>query len=101
MSVRHVASAALAAAGISFALYPALRPYSDETALEGADAMASGSWAVAHSLGMVGFITLTLGVWALTRLPGTVGRASAATLALTWLGTSLVLPYYGAETFGL
>ncbi len=91
---------------MSFAAYPALRPYTDETALEGADAMASAAWVAAHSLGMVGFISLTLGVWAMSRpavLPGggTTGRAAGVTLALTWLGASLVLPYYGAETFGL
>jgi hypothetical protein len=101
-ALRSTAAAAFALAGFSFAAYPALRPYSDETTLEGAHAMASTAWVAAHSLGMVGFITLTLGVWATSRLAGVrTRRAADVAVTLTWLGTSLVLPYYGAETFGL
>lgn len=96
---RLTAISALAAAGAFLAAYPALRPYSDETTLAGADAMASTAWVAAHSLGMVGFITLTMGAWALHRLGRT--PLTGALLALTWSAVSLVLPYYGAETFGL
>lgn len=95
------AAGAFAVAGLAFAAYPALRPYSDEATLDGANAMASTAWVAAHSLGMVGFIALTLGVWSLRRLRPSVSRAAALTVAPTWLGVSLVLPYYGAETFGV
>src|SRR5690606_4782971 len=95
------ATSAFVVAGLAFAAYPALRPYSDETSLDGAAAMASTAWVAAHSLGMVGFIALTLGVWALHGLRPGASRAAAATVTLTWLGASLVLPYYGAETFGV
>lgn len=96
---RPLAAGVLALAGLFFAAYPALRPYSDETTLAGAEAMASGAWVASHTLGMVGFLTLTLGLWALARMWQT--RGTAAAVALTWLGTGLVLPYYGAEAFGL
>lgn len=98
---RAVTALAFAVAGVSFAAYPALRPYSDETTLAGADAMSSTAWVAAHTLGMIGFITLTLGMWSLGRQGLTTGRAVGVATVLTWLGASLVLPYYGAETFGL
>jgi len=101
-SIGTVAAAAFAIAGVSFAVYPALRPYSEETSLAGADAMASTAWVAAHTFGMVGFIALTLGMWTFTRWQGLASRRSAGVAAaLTWLAGSLVLPYYGAETFGL
>lgn len=101
-AMRTVTTGAFGVAGVAFVVYPALRPYSDEATLEGADAMASTAWVAAHTAGMVGFIALTLGVWALSRLqPADGGRAISTAAVLTWLGVSLVLPYYGAETFGL
>lgn len=101
-AVRRVGAATLVTAALSFVSYPALRPYSDETTLAGAEAMSSGAWVASHLLGMLGFVALTLAAWSLTRMP-TVAAARSASVAaaLTWLGTSLVLPYYGAETFGL
>jgi hypothetical protein len=97
----RTATSALVVAGLAFAAYPALRPYSDETTLDGAAAMASTAWVAAHTLGMVGFVALTLGIRSLHRLRPTTSRTGSASVALTWLGVSLVLPYYGAETFGV
>jgi hypothetical protein len=52
----------LAVAGILFVLYPLLRPFSDESSLQGAQAFASTAWIVAHLLAVVGFILLALGL---------------------------------------
>ncbi len=94
---------ALAAAGVLFVLYPAIRPFSSETGLEGASAFASTAWVVAHSLAMVGFVLLGLGLLAVTlRLRGSRGeRGGLVALVLGWTGIGLTLPYYGAEVFGL
>ncbi len=94
---------ALLIAGLSFFLYPAVRPFSDEASLQGAAAFASQSWLLAHTLAMAWFITLSLGLLGLwTQLRGgTGGLLAAAALLLSWIGTGLTLPYYGAETFGL
>jgi hypothetical protein len=105
---RTIGAAALLVAGLLFLLYPALRPYTDETTLAGAEAFASTAWVASHTAGIVAFILLPLGLRALastttltagdTRTPG---RAVASAAVLAWLGGSLVLPYYGAEAFGL
>ena len=100
---RRAAATALAAAGLLFALYPAVRPYSDETAASGAAAFASGAWVASHLFAMAGFILLVLGLLGLrAALSGTPGNVTAdAALVVTWLGVGLTLPYYGAETFAL
>jgi hypothetical protein len=105
---RTIGAAALFVAGLLFLLYPALRPYADETTLAGAEAFASTAWVASHTAGIVAFILLPLGLRALastttpaawsTRIPGRAVRSAAV---LAWLGGSLVLPYYGAEAFGL
>lgn len=99
----RLAAAALAVAGLFFALYPAIRPFSDETSLQGATAFASDAWIVAHVSAMLGFVLVTLGLLGvrleLDRTPG-AGIASLA-LVVTWLGVGLTLPFYGAEAFGL
>jgi hypothetical protein len=103
-SVRvRLGAAALAAAGVLFVLYPAIRPYSDETSLQGAAAFASSAWIVAHVLGMIGFILVALGLLALHRtLRDTPGeRLAFLALVTMWIGVGLTLPYYGAEAFGL
>ncbi len=85
---------ALAASGVFFALFPILRPYSPETGLAGAETFASTPWLIAHLAGMAGFVLLVAGVSAL--------RGSLRVNHLiTALGVALVLPYFGAETFGL
>ena len=45
----------LAVSGILFVLYPLLRPFSDESSLQGTQAFASTAWIVAHRLAVVGF----------------------------------------------
>jgi hypothetical protein len=90
-------------AGVCFALYPALRPFSDEQSLGGARAFASTRWLVAHSLGIAAFILLAVGLFAVYEHIQDTGarRTARAGLLLTWIGAGLVLPYYGAEVFGL
>jgi hypothetical protein len=94
---------ALAVAGVLFVLYPAIRPYSDETSLQGAAAFASNAWIVAHVLAMLGFVLVALGLLALYRTLRDTPAEGLAFLALfaTWIGVGLTLPYYGAEAFGL
>lgn len=98
-SVRYGA-AALAAAGVLFLLYPAVRPWHDETTVEGAVAsMGSPAWVASHALAMVAFVLAALGLLALrVAVPS---RRSTAAAVTTWAGAGLVLPYYGAEDFGL
>ena len=87
----------LALSGIFFVLYPAIRPFSDESSLQGAEAFASFSWV------LVAFVLLALGLLGLyIRLQETnVERRTIRALVLIWIGVGLTLPYYGAETFGL
>lgn len=92
-------AAALALAGAFFVVYPAVRPYTDEASLSGAQAFASGAWLVAHLSAVAGLILLPLGLQALRTAIG--GRAAGAAFLITWIGVGLVLPYYGAETFAL
>jgi len=93
----------LAIAGILFVLYPLLRPFSDETSLQGAEAFASTAWILAHLLAVVGFILLALGLLGLHIALQTtaVERLAFLALVLSWIGVGLTLPYYGAEVFGL
>jgi hypothetical protein len=94
---------AFAFAGILFVVYPALRPYSDESTLQGAAAFASTAWIAAHLCAVVGFILLMLGLLGLcSALQDTPARRLAwRALAVSWVGAGLTLPYYGAEVFGL
>jgi hypothetical protein len=97
-------AAALAAAGVLFLAYPALRPWHDEGTVAGATAsMSSSAWVTAHFFAMLGFILMPLGLLALrAALAATVAESLALTAAvLSWIGAGLVLPYYGAEDFGL
>jgi hypothetical protein len=93
----------LAVAGILFVLYPLLRPFSDESSLQGAQAFASTAWIVAHLLAVVGFILLALGLLGLhlALQQSAVERLAFLALVLSWIGVGLTLPYYGAEVFGL
>jgi hypothetical protein len=105
MSRRRVrlGALALAVAGVFFVLYPAIRPYSDETSLQGAAAFASSAWIGAHVLAMLGFVLVALGLLAMYRTLRDTPAEGLAFLSLiaTWIGAGLTLPYYGAEAFGL
>ena len=95
---------ALATAGVLFLAYPALRPWHDESTVAGATAsMSSTAWVTAHFFAMLGFILIPLGLLALrAALAATRAEPLALTAAvLAWIGSGLVLPYYGAEDFGL
>jgi hypothetical protein len=93
---RPTAALATALAGLLFLLYPAVRPWTDETTVDGArEAMASGAWVAAHAFAMVGFILVPL---ALLALRETIGLLPMVVMSV---GAGLVLPYYGAEDFGL
>jgi len=99
----RAAAVALAVAGILFVLYPALRPYTDETTLDGARAFASTAWVASHVMGMIGFIGLAIGLLGvhLAQPGGRAGPRSFWALLLTWTGAGLTLTYYGAEVYGL
>jgi hypothetical protein len=97
-------AAALAAACVLFLAYPALRPWHDEGTAAGATAsMSSTAWVTAHFFAMAAFILMPLGLLALrAALAPTRAEPLALTAAvLAWTGSGLVLPYYGAEDFGL
>jgi hypothetical protein len=104
MSRTRFGAAALAVAGVLFVLYPAVRPWRDESTVDGARAaMSQGAWVAAHLFAMLGFILVALGLLALRDV---LSRTRAEPLAyaalVTWLiGAGLTLPYYGAEDFGL
>jgi hypothetical protein len=93
----------MAISGILFVLYPAIRPFSDEASLQGAGAFASPAWILARGPAMLAFILLTSGLLALhVHLQGSsVERLAFRTLAVSWTGVGLTLPFYGAGTFGL
>ncbi len=99
----RLAALSLAIAGVCFVLYPAIRPFSDESTLRGAQAFATSAWPLAHTLAMVGFILLTLGLLGVaSRLSETpAGLLGFTALVVTWIGAGLTLPYYGAEAFAL
>jgi hypothetical protein len=96
-------SACFAASGLLFVLYPAIRPFSSEKSLQGAIAFGSTAWVVAHSLAIVAFILLILGLFGLyLRLQqGPAETLALAGLVVSWIGVGLTLPFYGAEVFGL
>jgi hypothetical protein len=91
---------AFAFAGVLFFLYPAVRPWHDESTVNGAaTSMSSGAWVAAHLFAMIGFILVPLGLLALRDAIG--GALSSAAVVTTWIGAGLTLPYYGAEDFAL
>lgn len=98
---RHLAMPA-ASAGILMATYLLLRPYGDAdsaTSPEAAAAYASQWWVVAHLAGALALVQVgRLGL----RIDDLLGTTT--TFAARWTGLAgavLVLPIYGAETFGL
>jgi hypothetical protein len=95
---------ALALAGLMFVLYPAVRPWHDESTLTGArTSMSSDAWVAAHLFAMIGLVLLPLGLLGLRGVLDRTGGAAPgrAAVALSWAGAALTLPYYGAEDFAL
>ena len=94
---------ALAVSGILFVLYPEIRPFSDETSLQGAQAFASTAWLVAHMLAMVAFILVEVGLLGLylALQESAAERPAFLALVISLLGIGLTLPFYGGEAFGL
>lgn len=95
----------LAVAGALFLAFPLLRPWvpEDVASPELAAAFGSGRWIAAHLCGAAGFLLLPAAFLGLRgRLAGTRGQAPASGAVVTaWFGTGLVLPYFGAEIFGI
>lgn len=89
--------------GIAFALYPIIRPFSDEATMQGAKAFASGEWMVSHILAMIAFTFLPLGFLELQKSSKDPSITPALNLAVMFsiIGIGFTLPYYGGETFGL
>ena len=103
ISSRITVPAGFAVAGLALAAYPALRPYGPEQGLAGAADFGSNLWLTAHALGMLGFVSLAFGLRAAAaRTPWTwTGRPVRETETRAWLAVALLLPYYGAEAYGL
>jgi hypothetical protein len=96
-------TAGLVVAGLAFAAYPALRPYGPETGLAGAADFGASEWLIAHVLGMVGFVSLAFALRsAAAATPWSWAGGSLRGLETsTWVAVALLLPYYGAEAYGL
>lgn len=86
-----LSAVALALAAAALAAYPALRGYGVEDGLAAAELYARPAWLWAHVLAMAGF---ALAAWGLGAIDAVARRSS--TIALV-----LLLPYYGAEAYGL
>lgn len=103
ISHRSTTISGLVVSGLAFAAYPALRPYGPESGASGASDLGSGAWLAAHLLGMVGFVSLAFVLRSVAdRPPWTwTGRPVRETETRMWLAVALLLPYYGAEAYGL
>ncbi|WP_229052181.1 hypothetical protein [Aeromicrobium sp. Leaf350] len=91
------ATAAWVIAAVLLLAYPALRPWEDETTLAGVVAWDSPAWVVSHTAAILGLVALV----AAASLDAVAGRLRTAVPVLLAAGTALVLPYYGAEAYGL
>ena len=101
---RAAAVVGLVVSGLGFAGYPIVRPYGPESGVGFAADLASTAWLVAHVLGMVGFTALALALRSLVAT-GTpwrwAGRPLREVETRMWVALALLLPYYGAEAYGL
>lgn len=88
---RRLRAAALLVAGVALLAYPLLRGHAVEDGRAAAELYARPAWLWAHVLAMLGFVLVA---WALAAVDRTAHRAAVA-------GTTLLLPYYGAEAYGL
>lgn len=98
MTTKRVPAVTLGATGLFFAGAAIVRIRADETGPDAAEALASAAWLASHSLAMAAFVLL---VPAVIALHGLAQGQARVIVVLTWLGTALILPYYGAETFAL
>lgn len=99
LTPRHLLAPTVGAA-VLMALYLLIRPYGDAgSTTEAAQAFASTRWIVAHVCGALALASIgSLGL----RLADLYPSRSARLARWSGLaGAALVLPYYGAETFGL
>lgn len=90
------------ASGLLMAIYLALRPHGDAasgTSADAAAAFADPRWVLAHLAGALALVQLARVALRLHDLLGSPLSAAARWSGLA--GAVLVLPYYGAETFGL
>jgi len=103
ITTRTTTAAGLVVSGLAFAAYPALRPYGPETGMAGATDFGDPAWLVAHVLGMVGFVALAFTLRAAsTNAPWPwAGQPVRKAETRMWLAVVLLLPYYGAEAYGL
>ncbi|MBD8868462.1 hypothetical protein [Nocardioides donggukensis] len=97
--------AAFVLSGLALAAYPVVRPYGPESGAAGADTFASPAWLVAHLLAVVGFVALAFGLRAAAHTRPEAWRWSGRPVreaeTRMWLAVALLLPYYGAEAYGL
>ncbi|MFS3127582.1 hypothetical protein ACLM5J_04175 [Nocardioides sp. Bht2] len=97
-SSARVGEVAVLSSGVLMAAYLLLRPYGDTRGVAAtAEAFASPWWLIAHLCGVGALACFAAFAWSVAgadRL-GAVVRGSAVA------GAVLVLPYYGAESFGL
>lgn len=90
---------ALVVAGLALAAYPALRPWGPEDA----GTFGSLAWPVSHALGMLGFVALAVAL----RAAAVASPVWDGVMSLrrvenrAWAAVALLLPYYGAEAYGL
>src|SRR6266571_7786317 len=93
----RLAALSLVLSGVFFILFPVVRPFFDESSLQGAREFASTQWVVAHAFGMGGFIMLALGFLGLHILlrQTKVERSAFRALVLCWVGAGLRSPSLG------
>jgi hypothetical protein len=94
----------LVLAGLLFFLYPAVRPWHDESTVAGALAsLSTSAWVAAHLFAVFSLILMPLGMLAVSAMSAghRGGRMAFVGTVIMWLGVGLVLPYYGAEDFAL
>lgn len=88
---RRVRAAALIVSGVVLLAYPLLRGHAVEDGRAAAELYARPAWLWAHVLAMLGFVLVS---WSFAAVDRTAHRAAV-------VGTTLLLPYYGAEAYGL
>lgn len=102
--MKHLGSTlGLVVAGLGFIAYPALRPWGSESGTSGAATFASTAWPSAHALGMLAFVALAFALRSASTDPTWQwhGQPVHRAESRMWVAVALLLPYYGAEAYGL